>query len=173
MLASNGQGYDNGQPYKATDKFAVESDETGHFEITNVATGYARLTVAAEGYYSDNGSPFYDVPSDNITLRLSRAGGIQGRVTDPSGKALSSRGGQSLMVFLDATELPKEATHIYRGGAGAVTVKADGTFEFNNVPPGDYRLTCGTNPSRGHPNPPPQIITVKPGAPVIVKLVYE
>ena len=41
LLASNGQGYNNGQQYKATDPFAVETDDTGHFEIANLATGYA------------------------------------------------------------------------------------------------------------------------------------
>ena len=74
------------------------------------------------------------------------------------------------MVFVEATEPAKVGAFSYGGGA---TVKGDGTFEFNNVPPGDYRLTCHPNPSRGQPNPPPQFITVKAGAPATVKFVYE
>ncbi len=170
LLASNGQGYDNGQQYKATDKFAVATDETGHFEIANLATGFARLGVTAEGYCFSDASTLYDVPSDNLTLRLNRAGGIKGSVTDPSGKALSTHAGQPLMVFVESTQPAKVGSFSYGGGA---TVKGDGTFEFNNVPPGDYRLTCHTNPSRGQQGPPAQIITVKPGAPATVKFVYE
>jgi hypothetical protein len=168
MLGLNGRSYDNGQQYEAYDKSAVQTDETGHFEIANLATGYAQLNVTAPGYSFGDISTLYDVPSEGVKLRLNRAGGIQVSVTDSSGKALATHGGLPLMVFVEAADGPK--TGSWGGGA---TVKADGTFEFNNVPPGDYRLTCRTNPSRGEQGPPAQIITVKPGAPVIVKFVYE
>jgi len=168
LLASNGQGYDNGQQYKATDNFAVETDETGHFEIANLATGYALLNVTAPGYYFGDTLTFHDVPEDNLNLRLNRAGGIEVRVTDKSGKALAAYGGQPLIVSLE----PKDGSKIGSYGGGA-TVKGDGTVEFNNVPPGDYRLNCRPNPSHGQQSAPEQIVTVKPGAPVTVKFVYE
>lgn len=168
LTASNGQRYDNGQPFEPYDKSGVETDKTGHFEMARLAAGRAQLSVTAPGYYFGDTATRYNVPLDGIQLRLNRAGGIQGSVTDGSGKALASHEGQPLMVILEAADGPKTGS-----GGGGVTVKSDGTFEFNDVPPGDYRLSCHTNPSRGHPYPPAQIITVKAGPPVTVTLVYE
>lgn len=68
---------------------------------------------------------------------------------------------------------PVEGSKVGSWGGGGL-VKDDGTIEFKNMPPGQYRLTS-------HPNPcdprrkytPEQIVTVKPGDPVAVKMVYE
>jgi hypothetical protein len=57
---------------------------------------------------------------------------------------------------------------------GSATVKEDGTYDFTNVPPGEYRITSRPNPahsSRQYARE--QAITVVPGAAVSVKLIYE
>jgi hypothetical protein len=167
LLASNGQGYDHGQHY---DSSWLETDDAGHFEIPDLATGYVTVNVSAPGYYFGDIFTIYDVPSDNLKLLLTRAGGIQVSVTDKSGKALAAYGGSPLLVSLE----PKEYPHKIGSYGGGGTVKNDGTLEFNDVPPGEYRLTCRPNPSNDSKQiPAEQIITVKPGAPVAVKFVYE
>ena len=51
---------------------------------------------------------------------------------------------------------------------------ANHTFEFNNVPPGDYRITSRPNPSNSNRHyAPEQIVTVSPGDRTNVKVVYE
>lgn len=73
------------------------------------------------------------------------------------------------MVHLE----PKEGATIGSWGGDAM-VKEDGTFEFVKVPPGEYRLTSHPNPhSSARQYARDQIVTVKPGPPVEVKVVYE
>ena len=68
---------------------------------------------------------------------------------------------------------PKEGSKIGSWGGGA-TVKDDGTYEFTNVPPGDYRINCRPNPANSNKTyTPEQIVTVKPGEPVKVTMVFE
>ena len=165
VMASNGRSYDNGQQFETYDKSTVETDEAGRFEIANLPTGYAMLTVAAPGYAFGDASTIHDVPGD-IELRLSRPGGIQGNVLDESGNALTNYQGH-LMVRI----APKNSKTPSAGGTAGV--KADGTFDFNNFPPGEYRLTLDIHPFRGRRSTQDQIVTVEPGARATVTLVLD
>jgi hypothetical protein len=53
-------------------------------------------------------------------------------------------------------------------------VKADGTFEFSNVPPGEYRITSRPNPSTSNRQyASEQVVTVAPGDQTNVNVIYE
>ncbi len=155
VMASNGQGYDNGRQFEPYEQSTVETDEAGRFEIANLPTGYAMLTVTAPGYAFGDATTIHDVPGD-IQLRLSRPGAIQGTVVNGSGRALTSYAG-SLMVRIAAKEFKTGSP------GGTTAVRADGTFEFNGFPPGEYRLILEIYPSHGRRSTQDQIVTVEPG----------
>ena len=117
--------------------------------------------ATAEGYHFSDPFTIYDVPATNVVLRLSRAGSIHVAVTDQDGKPLSRYEGHEVLVEVE----PKGGSKVGSWG-GSAKVKDDGTFEFNNVPPGEYRITSHPNPSNSNRQyAPEQIVTVTPGDP--------
>jgi hypothetical protein len=131
--------------------------------------GFAQLSASAPGYFFGDIATIHDVPATNTVLRLARAGGIQINVTDKNGKALSRLEGRPLLVDVE----PKEGSQVGSWGGGA-TVKDDGTCQFTDVPPGEYRVTSRPNPSTTSKQyTPEQIITVRAGRTESVKVIYE
>jgi hypothetical protein len=100
-------------------------------------------------------------------------------------------GGESHFLFCGNTEGFKDALAQYDGHAilvevepkggskvgswgGSAKVKDDGTFEFNNVPPGEYRITSRPNPANSNRQyASEQVVTVAPGERTNVKVIYE
>ena len=75
-----------------------------------------------------------------------KVGSVAGKVTDPAGKAVPG-----------ATVTARDA----RGKTHSVPVAADGKFQLNDLPPGDYTVTVDV--PEGHVAPPPANVTVKAG----------
>jgi hypothetical protein len=158
----------DGRGYLVPDNPSAVTDATGHFELTQLPAGYVQLSAAAAGYHFSDVLTIRDAPSTGISLRLYRAGGMKVTVTDKSGKVISSLDGKPLMIHVE----PKEDNKTGSWGGGA-TVKDDGTVEFTNVPPGQYRITSRPNPAHSSREYAEQIVTVTPGPPINVKVVYE
>lgn len=159
----------NGLGYKGPDEPGVTTDADGRFALTGLPTGYVQLRAAADGYHFSDLFTIHDVPGTEVQVRLGRAGAIRISVTDKEGRALSRYEGNEVLVEVE----PKGGSKIGLW-SGSAKVKDDGTFEFNHVPPGQYRV-------RSHPNPynsnrqyaPEHTVTVAPGAPAEVKVIYE
>jgi hypothetical protein len=168
-MASNGLGYDDGRHYEPPDEWSAVTDDAGHFELKGLPVGYAQLFVTAEGYHFNDSFTIHDVPAMNVVLHLAGAGSIRIVVTDQKGQPLSRYEGHEILVEVE----PKGGSKVGSWG-GSAKVKDDGTFEFNNVPPGEYLVTSHPNPSNSNRQyAPEQIIKVSPGGPTQVKVVYE
>jgi len=165
VMASNGQSYGNGWEFEPYDKSTVETDAAGRFEFTGLPTGYAMVSVSVPGYAFGDASTIHDVPGD-IGLRLSHPCGIQGKVVDDSGVPLTNFRGH-LMVRIGARDFKTGSA------GGTAPVKADGTFEFNAFPPGEYRLTLESYPTDGRRSTQDQIVTVAPGVRATVTFVLN
>lgn len=86
----------------------------------------------------------------------------------PAG-ALAKLEGHEFLVEVE----PKGGSKVGSWG-GSAKVKDDGTFEFSNVPPGEYRITSRPNPSNSNRQyAPEQVVTVAPGERTNVKVIYE
>ena len=169
ILGSDGLGYDTGLHYDPYERWNVETDSGGHFEFAGLPAGFAQFSATMPRYYFSDSFTIHDVPATNLVLRLLGAGGIRVTVADKSGTPISRLEGQPLIVEVE----PKEGSTV-GSWSGSATVKDDGTYEFKNMPPGEYRITSRPNPgSSNRQYAPEQIVTVKPGVPVEVKVVYE
>ena len=159
----------DGRGYRRHDELSAQSDVAGQFELAGLPVGFVLLSARAQGYSFSDLMTIHDVPSTNVVLRLSRAGTIHVSVTDSAGHALSRYEGLEILVEVEPKGGPKVGSW-----GGNAKVRDDGTFEFNNVPPGEYRIKSEPNPSS--PNrqyAPEQVITVVPGGRCAVKVVYE
>ena len=163
VMALDGRGYNSPGPHETA------TDESGHFELTDLPVGYSLLHAGAPGYHFTDLFTIHELPATNVTLRLDRAGGIRVTVTDQTGAALSQFEGHELIVEVE----PREGSKIGSWG-GSATVKSNGGVAFDNVPPGEYRITSRPNPANTQRRyAPEQIVKVPPGVPVSVKVVYE
>jgi 5-hydroxyisourate hydrolase-like protein (transthyretin family) len=155
--------------YSGNGELTTETDADGRFELKDLPVGYVQLGARAEGYHFSDLFTIHEVPATNVVLRLGGAGVLQVRVTDKEGNALAQYEGHAILVEVE----PKGGSKIGSWG-GSATVKDDGTFEFNNVPPGEYRITSRPNPSNSNRQyAPEQMVTVTPGGRINARLVYE
>ena len=169
ILGSNGLGYDTGLHYDPYESWNMETDSGGRFVFAELPAGFAQFSATMPGYYFSDSCTIHDVPATNLVLRLLSAGGIRVTVSDKSGTPISRINGMPPIVEVE----PKEGSTVGSWG-GSATVRDDGKYEFKNMPPGEYRITSRPNPgSSKRQYPPEQIVTVKPGVPVEVKVVYE
>ena len=163
LMAMNGRGYRLPAPPEAV------TDPQGRFELSGLPAGYTQIFAHASGYHFGDIFTIYDVPTTNIVVRMSGAGNLHIRILDKNGKSLSRFEGNELHVNVE----PKEGSRVGTWGGGA-RVSDDGTVEFKDVPPGEYRVASRPNPgSSTRRYAPEQIVKVEPGVTVEVKLVYE
>jgi hypothetical protein len=159
----------DGLSYWAVDVRPAVTAADGRFELTRLPAGYIRLRATAPGFQFRYDRTIHEAPTNGIVLQLFSAGGLHVTVTDRSGNPISRFEGHPILVHFE----PKGGSTIGSWG-GDATVKDDGTFDFTKVPPGEYRVTSHPNPyTEARKYAPEQIVTVQPGPPVEVKVVYE
>jgi len=166
LMGLDGLGYQTGLNYGPLDKVEADTDAAGSFELSGLPTGYAQIYAMAPGYcFSD--MTIYDVPSTNMVLRMERAGEIKVSISDKDGKPVSRFDGNPLLVNAQALGESNNS------GSDAI-VENDGTCDFQNVPPGKYRVTSRPNPSyKSGQYAPEQIVFVRGGAIADVRITLK
>jgi 5-hydroxyisourate hydrolase-like protein (transthyretin family) len=166
--ASSVMGMD-GRGYQSPTAFEAGTDAQGRFQFTDLPTGFLQLGARAQGYTFSDYLTIHEVPAADVVLRLGSAGSIHVQVVDKDGQALAEFEGHEVLV-----EAEPKGGHKVGSWGGSAKVKTDGTFDFENVPPGEYRLTSHPNPfSSDRQYAPSQVITVTPGVRATAKIVYE
>jgi hypothetical protein len=123
ILAMNGQSYSCVAPAQAY------TDSAGVFHISGVPVGFGRVICFARGYFAKAGE-VQSIPAKDITIRAVQTGTIEGRVLGGAGP------GGNINVSIEQKGERKAGNW-----GGAMQVKPDGTFQFDNVPPGTYVLS--------------------------------
>jgi uncharacterized GH25 family protein len=123
-------------PVRLAEEWTTETGADGRFTLRSLPTvGSVGVRISAEGFGQPRASWKLDSP---MTLQLGRVGGIQGAVTcqhDPKAVAeIKLR----LTPELWSRRVREEASYLYYS-ADCVT-KKDGSFRFENVPPGKYSV---------------------------------
>lgn len=148
----------DGRGYLPPEGAQTKTDDKGHFELTSLPRGHVQLYAYAEHYAPLDVLKIHSVPEDGLTIRLTATGAIKGRVLDKAGKPA-----QHGNVSIDADVPGRE--RIGKWGASGNT-DADGSFHFENVPPGRYVVTAmATNPGPAlqGKDPNAKVIMVKAG----------
>ncbi|HEY0456070.1 MAG TPA: carboxypeptidase-like regulatory domain-containing protein, partial [Verrucomicrobiae bacterium] len=158
----------DGRGYELPERPEVKTDADGEFTISGLPTGYGQLWASATGYYFGDIFTIHDLPAKDVVLKMTRAGKIKVTATDNSGTPINKLGKAELMVNVE----PKEGSKIGSWG-GSATIHPDGTYEFTDVPPGEYRLNVRPNPYSEKQPSPEKLITLAPGVSTNVTLRFH
>lgn len=118
----------NGQSYRLVKPARATTDAEGRFHIAGVPVGFGRVLCFAKGRHRPV-SELRPVPAKGLTIRMSETGTIKGKVI-----GRRQKGGK-----IHVSVAP-EGDRIGKWG-GAMQVKPDGTFQFDNVPAGTYVIS--------------------------------
>ena len=160
VIATNVIGTD-GFGYRADDPVETRSDKDGEFTLGGLPEGECRLLVRVEGYYAPGSvKTKYRLPGDEpFVINMIGTGTIRG--------TLKRSGKGQLNVQLH----PPGGNKVGSWG-GSMNCQPDGSFEFKNVPGGEYLIGPSGGPDdmkEGEPGV--QKITVKAGE--VTTLVIE
>jgi hypothetical protein len=147
--------------YYPVDGPAARTDAQGRFTIRGLPRGYATLRCR-KGTLHQRAPIFkiHRVPAKDVAIVMEGTGIIRGKVTgadaDPE---------RPVRVYLSAAGGAKRGTW-----GGSAQCQPDGSFEFRNVPPGNYVVSTRHLP-RGEPDEPNAVtLTVVAGQTVEVQL---
>ena len=118
-----------GSSFKALERY---SSDDGTFEIAGVDRSKYWLS-AVKGGYATGVVEGVEPPSRNLEVTLLPFGSIRGKVTDASGRALSS--------FVVRVDRLKQRGVARVKEIGEATRYSDGTYEMSQLEPGRYELT--------------------------------
>ena len=144
-ISVDGRGYPTAG---VNDNQKVVTDAEGHFTLTGLPRGQTQITLWADNLYQVNMLQSHAIPSEGLTLRMTGTGTIKGKAMTTNGKPA-----ENVSVW------PEGGNKVGSWGGG-MNVNPDGTFQFDNVPPGKYYISA---------NPAAQFAKEPKGTPVEVK----
>jgi hypothetical protein len=120
----------DGHYYSQPDGHETLTDASGNFTFTGLPRGEAQFYASVSGHYqTDALKQTHPVPpAQPIVLKMSSTGTIHVKATAPDGSPLV---GASVNIW------PEGGLKVGTWG-GVANLKDDGTFTFENVPPGKY-----------------------------------
>ncbi len=119
----------NGQSYRLVERARATTDAEGRFHFAGAPTGFGRVVCFAKGYHAPI-QKLRAVPAKGLVIRMGQTGTIKGKVIGRKKKNgnihvhVSVPGGNRIGTW-----------------GGGMRVKPDGTFQFDNVPPGMYVIS--------------------------------
>lgn len=122
--------------YESPDKYEVSSDTLGRFCIEQAPVGTATVRVYKPGYARPGLGKSITIPTDGLSLRMSRAAGLRVTVDFPG----TARPEQYIV------NIEPEGGSTIGSWGGSAHVNDQNVVNFENVPPGNYVVD-------GHPNP--------------------
>lgn len=143
VLTADGRGYGVATTPKAT------TDASGRFTITGLPAGKCQLFARSDGLHQVDMLEMHAVPARDISLKLAATGSIHVAVTQAGGAPTDG----PLLVTLT----PEGGDRVGSYG-GSAELQADGTFQFDHVPPGKYTVNLRLNPG---PEPKPNDPTAR------------
>jgi hypothetical protein len=127
----------DGKGYIPLDSPQAVTDATGRFTFASLPGGSCQLFVHGTGYTQQAVLERHKIPADDLVIRVSAAGNVRGKVT---------RNGEVPTDASYIASITPEGGNKLGSWGGSMEVKADGSFEFNDVPPGRYTVTARPNP---------------------------
>jgi len=140
----------DGRGYLIPQRPEVVSDAAGKFELSGVPQGWLQFYVSAESHQMLDALKQYSVPSADIALHVTATGSIKGKVLKPDGNPANDA----------QVSVNPQGERIGKWG-GSTNVNAEGTFTFQNVPPGKYLVSANPGLAISGADPDGKLIEVK------------
>jgi hypothetical protein len=133
-----------GNHYRVAGTHQYKSDVKGEFVISDVPEGRIKFASRTRGYYYNSVLNEHDTNDSPIILKLQPTGTVQVSVFAAGGEPVTSK---------YIVEIAEEGVDLTKGGGigswgGSANIRVDGTFTFENIPPGRYIVTGKPNPGR-------------------------
>lgn len=133
----------DGKGYPVPAEMKTVSDAQGNFEFTGLPLGRLQLWAAKPGYHHQRNPRDLEAATlpgskeiSRCVVRLVATGSVQVQLVDAGGKAVPPKPEGQTSIFI------QEAARTGVGSwGGSAYVRADGSYEFQNVPPGKYLVS--------------------------------
>ena len=149
----------DGRGYVPPEELETTSDDKGRFELTGVPGGHVQIFASDASHQMLEFLKLLPAPSSDIALRMTATGTVTGRVLKKDGSPAGDA----------QVDVEPEGETIGKWGGG-MNVKPDGTFRFENVPPGTYTISASPGMAKLGKDPKAKKIEVKAGETVTVEL---
>ena len=159
----------DGFGYKCSQEPLATTDESGHFELHSLPQGFTSLRCRAPSLHQKS------INSDMLTVgakpweKQEEASIVVEGTGTVRGKVIDDDGNPPKRPFIAEIE-PKDGLKV-GAWSGSGQCKEDGSFEFQDVPPGDYVVITMPNPMSEREASEPQHVTVKAGGMVRLEIV--
>ncbi|HSV14644.1 MAG TPA: carboxypeptidase-like regulatory domain-containing protein [Tepidisphaeraceae bacterium] len=117
----------DGRGYPLPEEPAVVSDMSGSVTFSGLPRGYAQFFASAKGFHQLEMMTLRELPVERIQLVMAATGSLRGHVKLAPGVAATN---VHVQVRPEGEVIGK--------WSGSMQVKPDGTFAFDDVPPGRY-----------------------------------
>jgi hypothetical protein len=154
---------EDGRSYVLPRQPCATTDAHGQFTLTDLPRGHLQLLPESKDHAGLDALQVFASPSDRLTVHLTSTGSIRGRVVDGAGHPAT-------LGNVDVAPPGAPIGH----WSGSSNTAADGSFHFENVPPGKYIVTGrAKNPGPAFPGADPnaRTITVTAGQTVRVEVI--
>jgi hypothetical protein len=133
-----------GNHYRVAGRHEYKSNDKGEFALSDVPEGRIKFKSRSREYYYNSVLNEHDTNESPIILRLQPTGAVQVSVFAVGGDPVTSK---------YIVEIVEAGLDLTKGGAigswgGSANIGVDGTFTFENIPPGRYVVTGMPNPGR-------------------------
>lgn len=129
---SSAIGYD-GRGYSLAQELKAVTDTTGRATFQDLPLGYAQFFVSAKGYQPIDILKLHTLaPKASVQLRVTLTGALHGRVKLAPGQSAAN-------VHV---HVQPEDGEVVGKWSGSSQIKPDGTFQFDQVTPGKYRVSA-------------------------------
>jgi len=125
----------DGMPYTSPDAQPVMTDEKGCFVIRSLPwQGFTAIHCNVPGLHQTPSIvELYRIPSEELKFVMTGTGTVRGKVTEHDGKAPAGE------VHV---HIQKPGRNLVGTWGGSMKCQADGRFEFQGVPPGEYLVSA-------------------------------
>ena len=149
----------DGRGYTLPEMLATVSDDKGAFEFPTVPQGHFQLHATLKSYYQVEPLKLHAAPAQDIAITMTGTGAIKGKVLKSDGTPAS-----------DGTiHVSPPGNPIGKWG-GSTNLNTDGTFQFDNVPPGAYTVSTKPDFPGIAKDPNAKSIEVEPGKTIEVEI---
>jgi hypothetical protein len=143
----------DGRGYALPAEPEAKTDGAGRFTLAGLPNGYAQVWANAPGHFQVDSLKVHAVPAqDTLRVQLVATGTISGTVIDATGNPVT-----------DGTISATPPGDPIGKWGGSMNIKGDGTFLFENVPPGKYSISTKPQYPGAPADPNAQEVTVTSG----------